>query len=133
MLSWAIWAKAKLIAINLFIFEHFFLSRQKFYFFIAFTDLRVISKLLRYQICPLKGKQEKKLAFPFLKTRSFNFMPFVNNLNQKVRTIYDEFGLLSIRIKKVISVLRALNWSICCKALPFWRFHLVVSIEYVKC
>ena len=78
----------------------FFLSRQKFYIFIAFTDLRVISKLLRYHSLPFKRKTGKKTAFPFLKTRSFNFMPLMNNLNQKVRVIYDEFGPLPIRIKK---------------------------------
>ena len=39
------------------------LSEQKFSFFIASTDLRVISKLLQQQICPLKAKQKKDWAF----------------------------------------------------------------------
>ena len=49
------------------------------------------------------------MGFPFLKTRSFNFQPFWNNLSQKLEAIYDEFGLLPIRIKKVISVFRTLR------------------------
>ena len=57
---------------------------------------------------PFKRKTEKRLGFPSLKTRSFNFEPFWNNLSQKLGVIYDEFGPLPIKIKKVISVLRTL-------------------------
>ena len=49
-----------------------------------------------------KRKTERRLGFPFLKTRSFNFQPFWNILSQKLGVIYDEFGSLPIRIKKVI-------------------------------
>ena len=49
---------------------------------------------------PCKRKTEKRLGFPFLKTRSFNFQPFWNNLSQKLGVIYDEFVPLPIRIKK---------------------------------
>ena len=56
-----------------------------------------------------KRKTEKRLGIPFLKTRNFNVQPFWNNLSQKLGVIYDEFGLLPVRIKKVISVLRALR------------------------
>ena len=52
-----------------------------------------------------KKETEKKLGFPFLKTRSFNFQPFWNNLSQKLGVNYDVFGPLPVRIKKVISVL----------------------------
>ena len=52
-----------------------------------------------------KRETEKKLGFPFLKTRSFNFQPFWNNLSQKLGVNYDVFGPLPVRIKKVISVL----------------------------
>ena len=58
---------------------------------------------------PFKRKTEKRLGFPFLKNRSFNFEPFWNNLSQKLGVIYDEFGPLPIKIKKVISVLRTLR------------------------
>ena len=51
-----------------------------------------------------KRETEKKLGFPFLKTRSFNFQPFWNNLSQKLGVNY-VFGPLPVRIKKVISVL----------------------------
>ena len=49
---------------------------------------------------PFKRKTEKRLGFPFLKTRSFNFQLFWNNLSQKLGEIYDEFGPLPVRIKK---------------------------------
>ena len=49
---------------------------------------------------PFKRKAEKRMGFPFLKTRSFNFQPFWNTLSQKLGVIYDEFGPLAIRIKK---------------------------------
>ena len=49
---------------------------------------------------PFKRKTEKRLGFPFLKTRSFNFQPFWNF--QKLGVVYDEVGPLPIRIKKVI-------------------------------
>ena len=58
---------------------------------------------------PFKRNTEKRLGLPFLKTRSFNFQPFWNNLSQKFGVIYDEFGPLPIRIKNVISVLRTLR------------------------
>ena len=48
-----------------------------------------------------KRKTEKRLGFLFLKTKSFDFQPFWNNLSQKLGVIYDEFGPLPIRIKKV--------------------------------
>ena len=47
-----------------------------------------------------KTKTGKRLGFPFLKTKSFNFKPFGNNLSQKLGVIYDEFGPLPVRIKK---------------------------------
>ena len=43
-----------------------------------------------------KWKTEKRLDFPFLKTRSFNFQPFWNNLSQKLGVIYNEFGPLQL-------------------------------------
>ena len=58
---------------------------------------------------PFKSKTEKRLGFPFLKTRSLYFQPFWNNLSQMLGVIYDEFGPLPIRIKRVISVLRTLR------------------------
>ena len=58
---------------------------------------------------PFKRKTEKRLGFLFLKTKSFDFQPFWNNLSQKLGVIYDEFGPLPIKIKKVISVLRTLR------------------------
>ena len=65
------------------------------------------TKASRYPI--FSQKTEKRLGFPFLKTRSFNFQPFWNNLSQKLGIIYDEFGPLPIRIKKVIALLRTLK------------------------
>ena len=47
-----------------------------------------------------KRKTEKRLGFPFLKTRSFKFQLFWNNLSQKLGVIYDEFSPLPIRIYK---------------------------------
>ena len=41
---------------------------------------------------PFKRETEKKLSFPFLKTRSFDFQLFGNNLSQKLGVIHDEFG-----------------------------------------
>ena len=49
-----------------------------------------------------KRKTEKRLGFPFLKTRSCNFQSFCHNLSQKLGVTYDEFGPLLIRIKKFI-------------------------------
>ena len=54
---------------------------------------------------PFKSKTEKRLGFLFLKTRSFNIQPFWNNVSKKLEVIYDEFGPLPIKTKKVISVL----------------------------
>ena len=48
-----------------------------------------------------KSKTGKRLGFPFLKTRNFNFQQFWNNLSQKLGVIYDEFGFLPIRIKNL--------------------------------
>ena len=56
-----------------------------------------------------KRKTEKRLAFPFLKTRSFKFQLFWNNLSQKLGVIYDEFSPLPIWIIKVISILGTLR------------------------
>lgn len=56
-----------------------------------------------------KTKTEKRLGFLFLETRSFNFKSFWNNLSQTYGVIYDEFGALPCRIKKVIFVLRTLR------------------------
>ena len=58
---------------------------------------------------PFKSKTEKRSGFSFLKTRSFNFQTFWNNLSQKLEVIYDEFVPLTIRIKKVIFALRILR------------------------
>ena len=58
---------------------------------------------------PFKRKTEKKMCFPFLKTRSFNLQPFWYNLSQNLGVIYGEFGPLPITIKNVISVLRTLR------------------------
>ena len=58
---------------------------------------------------PFKRKTEKKLGFPFLKTKKFNFQPFRNNLSQKLGVIYAEFGPLPLSIKKVISILGTLR------------------------
>ena len=84
-----------------------------------------------------KRETEKWLGFPFLKTRSFIFKPFWNNLSQKLGVIYDEFGPLPIRIKKshlcfedfkmilLLQNLANLKISPCslngvCKILEFW-------------
>ena len=58
---------------------------------------------------PFKSKTEERSGFSFLETRSFNFQPLWNNLSQKLKVIYDEFVPLTIRIKKVIFVLRILG------------------------
>ena len=51
---------------------------------------------------PFKRQTEKRLGFPFLRTISFNFQPFWNNLSQKLGVFDDGFGLLSFRIERVI-------------------------------
>ena len=56
-----------------------------------------------------ESKTEKRLGFPFLKTRSFNFQSFWNDSTQNLEVIYDEFDPLPTRIKKVISVLKTLR------------------------
>ena len=46
----------------------------------------------------LKRKTEKGVGFLFLRTRSFNFQPFWNNLSQKLGVSYNEFGPLPLGI-----------------------------------
>ena len=85
-----------------------FLSGQKFFFH---NLHRSACDFLTFTITNMsfKRKTEKRLGFPFLKTRYFNFQSFWNDLSQNMGVIYDEFDPLSIRIKKVISVLRTLR------------------------
>ena len=149
--------------------DTFSLSGQKFYFLIATTDLRVISKLFQQQICPLtlswrrpksyrnqsidllrksmdwflydnglrherlKRKTETRLAFPFLKTRSFDLQPLWKG-ESKLWWVWSPCQLgekkssLFLRTFKVIVLLQKLAnlkiWSYSldwvCKILKFW-------------
>ena len=51
---------------------------------------------------PFKSKTEKRLGFSFLKTRSFSFQTFWNNLSQNLGELSssDQFGPMPIRSKK---------------------------------